>query len=397
MAEQIASTYALTWINKIAEIPQAAWDTLAVPLATPFLEWEWLHTLEASGSITPQTGWLPHHLTIWRDRTLVAAAPLYLKGHSYGEFVFDQQWAELAYRLGIEYYPKLVGMVPVTPAVGYRFLIAPNEDEVHLTTMMVQAIHEFCDRHRISSCHFLYVDPNWRSLMERQGFIPWLHHSYIWSNQGFNTFEDYLAIFNANQRRNIRRDRKAVAKAGLGIRTFTGDEISQSLLAQMYQFYSYHCDKFGWWGSKYLNRQFFERLHSCYRHRVLLVAAYTDSEPDHPLGMSFCLTKGRHLYGRYWGCHQEVDCLHFEVCYYTPIAWSIDRGIQSFDPGAGGQHKTRRGFPATPNHSLHRFYHNHLDDILQPYIQKVNALEKQEIAAMNQGLSFTKIALDDSD
>lgn len=126
MVKQLKPRYSVAWINKIAEVPKLAWDALALPLKTPFFEWEWLSTLEASQSATAKTGWLPNHLTIWRDRTLIAAAPLYLKGHSYGEFVFDHQWADLAQRLGVDYYPKMLGMSPFTPADGYRFLIAPG-------------------------------------------------------------------------------------------------------------------------------------------------------------------------------------------------------------------------------------------------------------------------------
>lgn len=390
MVEQLKPRYTVTWIDRISEIPQTQWDALAIPLKTPFLEWEWLNNVENSGSAKAQTGWLPQHLTVWQDRQLIAAAPLYVKNHSYGEFVFDHQWADLAQRLGVQYYPKLLGMTPFTPAEGYRFLIAPGEDEDELTALMVAAIDHFCDRHRISGCNFLYVDPEWRLVMERHGFTSWLHHSYVWTNQGFKTFDDYLAVFNANQRRNIKRERKAVAQAGLQVRTLTGEDISKSLLSQMYQFYSDHCDKFGWWGSKYLTKKFFEQLHPNYCDRVLLVAAYSEQNDKHPMGMSFCITKGDRLYGRYWGCQQEIDCLHFDACYYTPIDWGIEHGIQVFDPGAGGRHKKRRGFPATANHSLHRFYHPRLSQILRSYISQVNQMEQEEIDAINQDIPFSR-------
>ncbi len=183
MLEQLKPQISVAWIDNIAEVPQTAWDALALPLETPFFEWNWLHNMEASGSATAKTGWLPNHLTLWRQGELIAAAPMYLKGHSRGEFVFDHQWADLAYRLGVEYYPKLLGMSPVTPVTGYRFLIAPGEDEEEITGMMIHAIDEFCDRHNISCCNFLYVDPEWRSRMERLGYTPWLHHSYIWQNK----------------------------------------------------------------------------------------------------------------------------------------------------------------------------------------------------------------------
>jgi uncharacterized protein len=387
MVEQLKPRYSITWINQIAEIPQSEWDALALPLPTPFMEWTWLHNMESSGSTTARTGWLPNHLTVWRDRQLVAVAPLYVKGHSYGEFVFDHQWADLATRLGIEYYPKLMGMSPFTPAEGYRFLIAPGEDEAELTAIMVGAIDQFCQRNQISGCHFLYVDPAWRLLMEQQGFNSWLHHSFIWQNQGYQNFDDYLTAFNANQRRNIKRERKAVEQAGLQFKIWTGATISPALCTTMYNFYSDTCDKFGWWGSKYLTKQFFEQLCPDYADRVVLFAAYGADETC-PVGMSFCLTKGDRLYGRYWGSLAEIDSLHFDACYYTPIAWGIDHGIKLFDPGAGGRHKKRRGFPASPNYSLHRFYPPRLAQIFRAHIGQINDLEQQEIDAINQDLPF---------
>lgn len=381
-------SYSVSWISQIAEVPQAEWDALAMPLQTPFLEWDWLHNMETSGSTTAKSGWLPNHLTLWRDRSLIAAAPMYLKGHSYGEFVFDHQWADLAHRLGMEYYPKLLGMSPFTPAEGYRFLIAPGEDEDALTEIMVAAIDQFCVRNRISGCNFLYADPDWRRVMERHGFVSWLHHSYVWTNQNFQSFEDYLGAFNANQRRNIKRERKAVAEAGLRVEALTGEQITPDLLTQVYQFYCDTCDKFGFWGSKYLTKKFFEQLYPTYCHRVALFGVYDQESPDLLTGMSFCLTKGERLYGRYWGAAQEFDNLHFDTCYYSPIEWAIGQGIKTFDPGAGGRHKKRRGFPAMPNHSLHRFYDARFAKILNSYIGEINQLEQQEIEAINADIPF---------
>jgi uncharacterized protein len=393
MPESVQTRYRITWINQVSEVPQPAWDALAAALKTPFLQWAWLNNMETSGSTAAKTGWLPNHLTVWRDRDLIAFAPLYVKGHSYGEFVFDHQWAELADRLGIAYYPKLLGMSPFTPAEGYRFLIAPGEDEAEITEMMVAAIDQFCIRNRISGCNFLYVDPDWRLRMEALGFHSWIHHNYIWQNQGFQDFDDYLQSFNANQRRNIKRERKAVANAGLELRSFSGDAVSPAMLNLMYRFYGDTCDKFGWWGSKYLTETFFAQLHESFREHVVIFAAFatshrTSSDAQEPIGMSFCLRKGDRLYGRYWGSFQAIDCLHFDACYYAPIEWGIQNGIQIFDPGAGGQHKKRRGFPATANHSLHRFYPPRLSQIFTNYINQINDMEQQEIEAINQELPF---------
>jgi len=380
--------YTVRWQEQINNIDQSQWDALALPLQTPFLEWDWLNNLEQSGSVTPRRGWQPCHLTIWHHRTLVAAAPLYLKGHSYGEFVFDHQWAHVAYQLGINYYPKLLGMTPFTPAVGYRFLIAPDQDETVLTEVMLNAIDEFCQEQGIAGCHFLFVDPNWRLQLEQWGFRSWQHHSYIWENFGFSNFDDYLQQFNANQRRNIKRERKKVQKAELDIKVHSGDEIPYWMFPLIYRFYSNTCEQF--FGiSKYLTRNFFEQLSPNYAKRVVVFAAYED-DSNRPVGLSFCIRKGENLYGRYWGCFEEYDCLHFEACYYKPIEWAIEQGIQMFDPGAGGSHKRRRGFTAKPNYSLHRFYHPKMSQILHAYIDEINEMEQAEIDAINQDLPFKK-------
>ncbi len=389
--------YTFRWVEAIADVPKAAWDALAQPLNTPFFEWDWLHNLEASGSVKPETGWQPLHLTVWKAGEFVAAAPLYVKGHSYGEFVFDHQWADLADRFGLNYYPKLVGMSPFTPAVGYRFLIDPREDERAMTKAMVSVIDQFCDRNNILGCNFLYVDPDWRPMLEACGFTPWMHHNSVWHNREFETYDDYLKMFNANQRRNIKREMKAITKAGLEMRTFTGDEITPELLKLMYGFYSNHCDKFGYWGSKYLTPEFFTQLYETARHRLVLAAAVpVDGEGNtiaDPVGMSFCVHKGDRLYGRYWGSFEEVDCLHFNACYYTPIQWGIENGIKIFDPGAGGSHKKRRGFPATAHHSMHRFYDKQFGQVLTNYLTQVSAMEVEQIEAINNELPFNQEAV----
>ncbi|UCE55666.1 MAG: N-acetyltransferase [Desulfobacterales bacterium] len=383
------STYSILWLENIAKIDPTAWNEMAEPLVTPFLEWQWLHHMEASGSTTAKTGWLPHHLTVWSDRNLVAAAPLYVKGHSAGEFVFDHAWADLAHRLGVAYYPKLVGMSPFTPMIGYRFLIAPGENEEALTEMMLNEIDRFCRRYQLSGCSFLYADPHWQSQHLRNNFSSWMHQSYIWQNRGFQTFDDYLSMFNSNQRRNIKRERKAMERQGIVLNVLRGDQIPHAFIALMYEYYMRTNDKFGPWGCKYLNYSFFEGLYHHYRHRLVFVTAFDRQDRNgSPLGMSLLLTKGNNLYGRYWGASKMINSLHFNACYYSPIEWAISHGMQSFDPGAGGLHKLRRGFSAVPNYSLHRFTDHRLRRIMQSHIDEINRWEQQQIDALNYKRPF---------
>jgi predicted N-acyltransferase len=382
-------TYSIEWKNRMAGIDRSAWDALALPLKTPLLEWDWLWLLEESGSVRPETGWLPYHLTVWSGTELVGAAPLYIKGHSSGEFVFDHPWADLAERLGIKYYPKLVGMSPFSPVIGYRFLIAPHHDEERITRLMTAAIDRFCIENRLSGCSFLFVDPVWRERIETLGYTSWRHHSYVWKNNDFETFDDYLAAFNANQRRNIKRERKSTRRQGITIKALTGSQIQPDLFPLMYDFYARTNDQYGPWGCKYLTAEFFEGLSASYRHRLLLMAAFEkDSQTGLPVGMSFLLHKKDQLYGRYWGSSKPLNHLHFNACYYRPIEWAIKHGILRFDPGMGSAHKVRRGFASVANHSTHRFYDTRLSQILQLHINEINNQEQQQIDALNDALPF---------
>lgn len=376
----------------MAEIPEAQWQTLTAAAGLPFYSWRWLNALERSGSIAPREGWQPVHLGLWRGESLVAVAPLYLKGHSYGEFVFDQSFAQLAGQLGLRYYPKLLGMSPVSPVLGYRFHIAPGEDPGALTALMLRLIDGFCAEHRILSCNFLYVDPSWQPLAEAAGCATWLHQQSLWSNHGYRHFDDYLASFNANQRRNIKRERRAVAAAGLTVTPIVGEAIPPALLLRMHRFYEQHCARWGPWGSKYLTEAFFVQAAAELRSHLVLFSAHR-GDPLDPVAMSLCVHTDQDLWGRYWGSDEEIENLHFEVCYYAPIDWAIQRGIQQFDPGAGGSHKRRRGFVARPHASLHRWQHPRFEAIVRRWLPEANAQELEEIAAINAELPFTAAPL----
>ena len=382
------------WHQAMAELPEDQWQELLTGprgglegQALPFYDWHWLHLLETSGSIVPRQGWQPCHLGLWRGDRLVAVAPLYLKGHSYGEFVFDQSFAQVAGQLGLRYYPKLVGMSPLSPIQGYRFLVAAAEDAAELTAVMLELIDDFCRRNGILSCNFLYVDPAWQPLAEAAGCALWLNQQSQWTNPGHADFEAYLTSFNSNQRRNIRRERRSVRDAGLTVTALAGEAIPAALVRRMHDFYEQHCSRWGAWGSKYLSEDFFGAAATQLRQHLVLFSAHR-GDPLDPVAMSLCVRGGDSLWGRYWGSDLELDNLHFEVCYYAPIEWAIAQGIRHFDPGAGGRHKRRRGFIAEPRASLHRWSQPQFDAILRQWLPGANQQMLAEIEADNAELPF---------
>ncbi len=380
--------YTATWHQSMSEIDRESWDRLALQVDSPFLEYDWLRLLEESKSICPQTGWIPCHLTLHAGNRLAGAAALYVKTHSEGEFVWDYMWADVAQRLGRRYYPKLVGMSPATPAVGYRFLIDPDEEEGRVTSEMIQAIEMLCRKNDIHSSSFLWADPDWKEHPASDGYIGWMHQSYLWDGSGFSSFDDYLAVFDKNQRKNIRKERRSMEEQGIRLEAFSGEEIPESWFPRMYDFYARTNAQFGMWAAKYLTRDFFTGLYPGLRHRLLFVAACREGN-EKPIGMSFLVRKGRRMYGRYWGTSMDLNHLHFNACYYAPIEWAIGNGVTAFDPGAGSSHKLRRGFAAVPNWSMHRFYDKAMDAIMRAHIDEINRAEQDQIDAMNEALPFS--------
>lgn len=381
--------WTIRWLASIDEIDRRQWDELALPLKTPLLEWQWLHHLEASGSISPRHGWQPCHLTFWEQQKLIGAAPLYIKTHSDGEFIFDHWWARLAQEYGIDYYPKMVGMSPATPSVGYRFLMAAGIDREVLMRGMLAAIDQYCQRRHLSCCHLNFVDVPWFDQWDSHGFAAWRHQSYLWKNLNYGCFEDYLKTFKSSQRHNIRRECRRMPQSGIDIKTLTGDQIDEALAATMYRYYLKTNARYGPWAARYLNAGFFEGIFRDYRHRLLVIAAYRHPIPE-PIALAMLLVKGRQLVGRYWGCQAPVKDLHFNMCFYAPIRWAIENGIQTFDPGAGSPHKIYRGFKAVPNTSLHRFYDLRLKVLFEQLIDEVNGMETSNIDALNRQLPFAK-------
>lgn len=379
----------IEWHASIAGIDRQQWNRLSRDLPTPLLEWEWLNEMERSGSIVPSQGWQPAHLTL-RDPQgqLVAAAPLYIKSHSNGEYVFDQIWAQAAQQLNIDYYPKLIGMSPVTPVSGYRFLINPAWPSKQITDLMLQAIDGFCRANGLNSVHLLFVDPDWADQQHCEGYHTWQHQGFVLENKAYASFDDFLTGFNANQRKNIKKERRSMRRAGISFEILDGQDIPHTYFEQMYRFYENTNDQFGQWSCKYLTPDFFSGLADAFRHRLALVAAHTSGPSRTPVAMALFLQKKGQLWGRYWGAEAFIKNLHFNACYYEPTQWLIENGYRSFDPGLGGYHKVRRGFRAVTTRSLHRFFNPLMDHLFVQNIDKFNTAIQHEIAALNEFAPF---------
>ncbi|MFP4048500.1 MAG: GNAT family N-acetyltransferase [Desulfovermiculus sp.] len=375
--------YSFTWHDSILGIKNSEWDTLDRALPTPFLSWEWLRLLETSGSVRPETGWQPRHLAVFRAGRLVAAAPLFIKTHSDGEFVFDRFFAQVAQSMDLAYYPKLVGMSPFTPIGAYQFLVDKDENQNRLIRVVQQEIGRFCQANSLSGCHYHFVDPGWGRELQGLGFHAWTHPGFAWQNKGYEGFEDFLARFRSNRRKSIKKERKSLASQGITCKALTGEDIREEHLAWMYDFYVHTNQRYFPWSCKYLTRDFFLGLEDDLKDHLLLLAAYRRGQTQ-PLGMSMLVYKGEQLFGRYWGGVDGVPFLHFNLCYYEPIQWAIHNRMQRFDPGMGGEHKLYRGFELVPNYSLHRIYVPEMQHVLAVSLHEVNTIQERRIMELNR-------------
>jgi predicted N-acyltransferase len=340
------------------------WNRL-VGDASPFLEWEWLASLEESGAVGEAKGWIPRPLVVREGDRLVAACPLYLKLHSEGEFVFDYGWADAAERAGIRYYPKLLAGVPFTPVGGARFLVAEGEDRVLWTRRLAVALRELCDANQLSGVHVNFCREEELDPVEPAGFLTRVGIQYHWRNEGYRDFQDYLERFRSKRRNQIRRERRSLAEQDVEIEVFTGDAVSPSLKEPAYRFYRATVDERPW-GRAYLPPELFDLLWERFRHRLCLVLARRGRRW---VGGAVNVQKGDALYGRYWGATEYVPHLHFNVCYYAGIEHCIRHGLARFEPGAGGDYKQLRGFDAQPTWSLHYLAEPRLAEAVDRFLE----------------------------
>ncbi|MDD0972793.1 GNAT family N-acetyltransferase [Pseudomonas fontis] len=346
-------------LQQLAELDAATWDAL-VPAAQPFLRHAFLHSLEASGSVSRHTGWLPMH-QVQRNAQgqLVAAFPAYVKTHSFGEYVFDQGWADACERAGIDYYPKLLCAVPFSPVGGARLL----GDAGAVAQLLDQATDELFDR-GLSGMHVNFTDEAADSVLRgRDGWMERLGCQFHWRNEGYRDFQDFLDRLSSRKRKQMRKEREQVAGQGIEFVWYRGGELSEAQWDFVYACYAntYAVRR----RAPYLTREFFSLLAEGMPEAIRVVMAV---QGGREVAMAFSLVGGDSLYGRYWGCLAEFDRLHFETCFYQGMDFAIAEGLQRFDAGAQGEHKLIRGFEPVITRSWHYLLHPGLRSAVEDFL-----------------------------
>ena len=338
----------LELVTSLAQLPADEWDALA-PSGHPLLSHAFLYGLERTGCTDAESGWQPCHLRLREAGQTLALVPSYLKSHSYGEYVFDWSWADAWHRSGLQYYPKLVSAVPFTPATGPRILMAPDADQPRVLESLIAGVQQWSAQRDISSWHILFPEQAVADSLAEQGLHTRLATQFHWLNRGYRDFDDFLSTFTSRKRKSLRRERKRVQEQGLELETLVGDQITADNWDRFYRFYQVTYAKRSGHGG-YLSREFFTETAAGLGDRVMMVVAGYQGES---VGAALYFRSDDTLFGRYWGCDREFDCLHFETCYYRGIEFCIEHGLQRFDPGAQGEHKIQRGFEPVPTYSSH--------------------------------------------
>ncbi len=376
-------TLQIETLTAIDRLSAADWDACACPETAggnrpldPFTTHRFLAALERSGSVGPGTGWQPHHLAVRAGSALIAVAPLYAKGHSQGEYIFDHNWAHAYERAGGRYYPKLQCAVPFTPATGRRLLTAPGHTATGRAAL-VEGLIRIATENRLSSAHITFCTEDEAAAGEAMGLLHRVTQQFHWQNAGYASFDDFLAQLSSRKRKTIRKERATAKAFGGTIHRLTGDAIRPEHWDAFWRFYQDTGARK--WGTPYLTRRAFDAFHDTMRDDILLVLAERDGRWVAG-ALNFI---GRHtLFGRYWGCTEDHPCLHFELCYYQAIDYAIATGMSRVEAGAQGEHKLARGYLPTPVHSLHWIAEPSFRDAVALYLEAERDAVDEEIEVL---------------
>ena len=384
-------TIAVNILTSLDQIAPGDWDACACPEAAdggrpndPFTTHRFLHALEASGSVGRGTGWEPRYLSAELDGEIIAVAPLYAKGHSQGEYIFDHNWAHAYESAGGDYYPKLQIAVPFTPATGRRFLTRPGHEATGISAL-VQGAVQFAAQNELSSLHATFCTEAEAIAGERMGLLRRVTQQFHWENHGYADFDAFLASLSSRKRKNIRKERRTAHDFGGEIRMLSGDEIEAEHWDSFWHFYQDTGARK--WGTPYLTRAFFEIAHETLRDDIAMVIATREGR-DVAGALNFI---GRDaLFGRYWGCVEDHPCLHFEACYYQAIDFAIRHGLDPPEAGAQGEHKLARGYLPTETHSLHWIADRGFADAVARYLEEERRAIGQDIEILTAYGPFRK-------
>lgn len=369
--------------NNIAQIESEQWNAL-VQDNNPFLRHEFLLALETHGCVGEHFGWLPRHIAVYQNDELVAAVPLYEKYNSYGEFVFDNAWADAWHQHGLRYFPKLVSSIPYTPAMGQRLLVQASLEESHYPVLL-GLLKEVAEQIDASGVHILFPGPQEMQWLAEQPLLIRHDCQFHWQNQGYASFDEFLEQLTSRKRKNIIKERQSVAKAGVILKRLDGYQATDDDWRKMACFYQRTFDEK--WGTATLNYDFFRDVAQNMPGQVLLVLAERD---DQCLAGALMYRSASRLYGRFWGCDEAVNGLHFEACYYQGIEYCIEQGLEFFEPGAQGEHKVARGFVPTLTRSAHIMRHEHFQQAIENFVQHEKNHVLEYIDQINQHLPYKK-------
>ena len=371
----------LKFHDDLSAITPEAWDRLAG--SQPFLRHVFLRGLEQTGCVGEETGWQPLHATLEQDGVLLAAMPLYLKYHSWGEYVFDWAWADASQRAGLPYYPKLLAGIPFTPVQGPRLLAISDEARA----LLLQRVVEMARQSELSSLHCLFPDDVSELALQAQGLMRRRGVQFHWRNEGYGSYADFLATLNHDKRKKLKQERKKAAAEGLTIVRKAGGEISEAdwaFFTSCYeQTYREHRS------TPYLNLPFFLTLGERMAEQCLMIVAYDGQQP---IAAALNLFDEERLYGRYWGAKRFVPSLHFELCYHQGIEFAIERGLKVFEGGAQGEHKLARGFEPVETTSWHWIADARLSSAIGNFLMRESLGVAQYIGELEERAPFRSAA-----
>lgn len=363
--------YVIRVLSSPADVSPDAWNALLAAEAepSPFMRHEYLAALNDSRSATPESGWMPQFVTLWQGEQLQAACPFYIKDHSYGEYVFDWAWANAYEQHGLAYYPKAVVAVPFTPVPGTRLLARDAQSR----TLLVQGLVALCKQEELSSLHLLFGADADIAACTEAGLMLRNTVQFHWTNAQYPDFDAFLASLSHDKRKKIRQERRKVADAGVSFRWSRGTDISKADWDFFYRCYERTYREHG--NPPYLTRDFFRRMADTMPEAWLLFVAERNGKPMATSLIALSTQPDAPLvaYGRYWGALERVDCLHFEACYYQPLAWCIEHGAQRFEGGAQGEHKMARALMPVKTTSAHWLAHPAFADAVERFLEREGA------------------------